>query len=555
MTQEELTQKLEALLQKGRETEVVEFKEAKNNYDFDKLGKYFSALSNEANLMHKTEAWLVFGVRDNDLAIVGSQFRTSARDLHHLKEEIAQYTTNRLSFVEIHEIKQPEGRVVLFQIPVAPCGIPTAWKGHFYGREGEALHPLTLSELDRIRVQTSDSDWSMGICKDASLQDLHPEAIQKAREAYAKKNPNLASEIATWDDATFLNKAKLLINGQITRAAIILLGTLESDHYISPAQAKITWILRDRDGIEKDYEHFGCPLFLNAEKAFQKIRNLKYRYIREQTLFPEEVDSYDPYVIREALHNCIAHQDYRLGGVIRLVESENSTLTFSNMGDFIPGTIERVIQNDSPESVYRNSFLAQAMVSLGMIDTIGSGIRRMFVSQKNRFFPLPEYSFDSNQVKVSIQGKILDMNYARKLAQMPELTLGEIFLLDKVQKGDALHADQVEQLRTKGLVEGRRPNIHISASIAKMSDQKDEYMKLRGIDNDYCRTMILDYIERLGEAKRSDIEGLLIPKLPDVLSKTQKSNKIKNILQELRVEEKIEIQGKVWKMSKPRKEK
>ena len=120
----------------------------------------------------------------------------------------------------------------------------------------------------------------------------------------------MKDEIPTWDDITFLNKAKITINGQLTRAAILLLGNPESDTFINPASSKITWILRDRDKIEKDYEHFFCPLLLEVENVYAKIRNLKYRYLKSGTLFPDEVDQFEPYIIREALNNCIAHLDY-----------------------------------------------------------------------------------------------------------------------------------------------------------------------------------------------------------------------------------------------------
>ncbi len=96
--------------------------------------------------------------------------------------------------------------------------------------------------------------------------------------------------------------------------------------------------------------------------------------------------------------------------------------------------MENVISENAPESVYRNKFLADAMVNLSLIDTIGSGIRKMFEIQKSKFFPLPEYDFSDNKVKVTIFGKVLDINYARKLAGMPNLTLDEIIVLDKIQK-------------------------------------------------------------------------------------------------------------------------
>lgn len=232
----------------------------------------------------------------------------------------------------------------------------------------------------------------------------------------------------------FLNRARITINGKITNAAILLLGKPESEHFISPAQARITWILKDRDGVEKDYEHFSCPIILSAQQVFQKIRNNKYRYMQEGSLFPEEVLQYDPYSIREALNNCIAHQDYTMGGKINVVESEDGFLTFKNAGDFIPGSIENVIKSDAPESVYRNPFLVAAMVNLNMIDSVGSGIKRLFDIQRNRYFPLPEFDLTRHSVTLTILGKILDMNYARKLASNKDISLEEIIHLDLSQK-------------------------------------------------------------------------------------------------------------------------
>ncbi|WP_211182230.1 RNA-binding domain-containing protein [Advenella sp. EE-W14] len=386
---------LNNLLSLHSESEIAEFKEARNSFDFNKLGKYFSALSNEANLKKLKCAWLVFGVKDNR-TVVGSQFRTNLQDLQSLKKEIADKTTSRLTFVDIHEIEHPDGRVLLFEIPAAPQGLPIAWDGHYYGRDGESLGPLNLEEIERIRRQNRASDWSAVTLPSASITDLEPAAIEQARENFFQKNPKLVQEAKQWDIATFLNKAKLTINGQITRAAILLLGKAESSHFLNPASATITWILKDRDGLERDYQHFGCPLLLGVDEVFHKIRPLKYRYMKEGTLFPEEVEQYDPYIIREALNNAIAHQDYELGGKITLVEFEDGRLCFSNVGQFIPGSVESVIQTDAPESRYRNRFLTDAMVNLNMIDTIGSGIRKMFLIQKKRFFPLPEYDLKNS---------------------------------------------------------------------------------------------------------------------------------------------------------------
>src|SRR5690606_4846060 len=174
--------------------------------------------------------------------------------------------------------------------------------------------------------------------------------------------------------------------------------------------------------------------------------NLKYRYIKD-TLFPEEVDQFDAYIIREALNNSIAHQDYTLGGKIVVVENEDGILSFSNSGTFIPKSVEEVVTKDIPEEKYRNPFLAEAMVNLNMIDTIGSGIKRMFNIQRKKYFPLPEYNLDNRKVQVTIIGKVIDVNFARKLAQLPSLTLEEIICLDKVAKHKILNDEEAKSLK------------------------------------------------------------------------------------------------------------
>ena len=256
MTQEELKKLLDELRALSSETEWLEFKEAKDNYDFNKLGEYFSALSNEANLKGKPYGWLIFGIEDKTRKIVGTRYRSARSSLDSLKQEIANKTTNRITFVEIHELHLPEGRVIMFQIPAAPKGIPIAWEGHYYGRNGQSIGALNLQEIEQIRNQIKTYDWSAQVCDGATTHDLNKDAITKAREKYKEKFPQKVQEVDKWDDITFLNKSKVTIQDKITRTAIILLGKEEAEHFLSPSVAKITWILKNENDLEKDYEHF-----------------------------------------------------------------------------------------------------------------------------------------------------------------------------------------------------------------------------------------------------------------------------------------------------------
>lgn len=545
MNNEKLLEILTQLRETNIENEIIEFKEAKNNFDFNKLGMYFSALCNEANLKGKEYSWLVFGIVDGEKKIVGSNYRSGNRaSLDSLKKEIADKTTNRISFIEIYELFLSEGRVIMFQIPAAPAGIPIAWDGHFYGRDGESSGPLNLEEIERIRKQVAYFDWSATTVDGASVKDLDPEALKLARKNFAKKNPRLIDNIDAWTDEIFLKKSKMSFNGKLTRTAILLLGLPESDHYIQPAQARITWQLRDAEGNNKDYEHLGCPFILAIDQIYAKIRNLKYRYTKIDTLFPEEVSQYDQTAIREALNNCIAHQDYTRAERINVVEYEDGKLIFSNAGEFLPGSVSTILESDEPPRFYRNSHLAQAMVSFNMIDTVGSGIKSIFLQQKERFFPMPDYDLSNNMVKASLIGKVLDMEYAKVLARNPSLSLEEIIMLDSVQKKKPLADMEAQLLKSKGLIEGKKPNFIISANIAKTTGQVATYLNLKGENTAYCKQKVLELIlmNKIGTHKK-EIRELLKNKLPEHLDEKQKENRISYFLKKLKEEGLIENNG------------
>jgi len=528
--------KLKEMLDEWRrfpsENEWIEFKSAKNKFSTDEIGKYFSALSNEAKLKGKDYGWLIFGVEDANKDIVGTQYRVGRASLDSLKQEVSMHTASGLTFVEIYELKYEAGRVILFQIPPASKGIPTSWKGHYYGRNGGSIGALNLHELESIRGEGSEGDWSKGVCEEATLDDLDPTAVKVARKRYKEKNPKLANDVDDWDDNTFLNKAKITLNGKVTRAAMILLGKDES-YYKIPAVTQMTWILKDRDGIEIDYEHFSMPFLLTADAVFDKIRNLNYRYMTGETIFPVETTQYDPYVIREALHNCIAHQNYELKGRINIVENPEH-LIFSNLGSFIPITVENAIKNNSPSEFYRNKFLVQAMVNLNMIDTIGSGIRKMFLTQRKRNFPMLDYDLSKlNRVLVRITGKVIDLNYTKILQDRDDLDLSDVISLDMVQKKKKISTEVSQLLREKKLIEGRYPNVYVSSKIAAAANDKAAYIRNRAFNKEYYKKLIINFINEYGFATRADIDSLLLDKLSDTLDIKQKKRSINNLLHEM----------------------
>ena len=537
------------------ETEVVEVKEARSNYSFNDIGKYFSALSNEANLHGKQEAWLVLGVTNN-MEIVGSHYREDEKQLHNLKKEIKAHTNQALTFIEIYALNIEDKRIIMFQIPPAVPGIPTTWNDMAYARDSDAVGPLSMHKMDIIRHQIG-YDWSKGIIEDASFSDLDPQAVRRARELFIqheanrKKNRDV-SFLEQLDDVALLNKAGVLLNGKITRTALILLGNESAKNFFDGFIPRITWSLYNADGSIKTYEHFDTPFLLAVDEVFKRIRNVKYRYIAgSQTLFPEEVDQYDADLIKELLHNCIAHQDYTLRGKINVGEFEDY-LVFMNEGHFIPETIETALKSNYKPPYYRNLFLCNAMMNLYMIDTNAIGIPRIFDIQRKRYFPLPSYDLsETNRVKVTVFGKILDRNYTQLLNTERNLDMHTVFLLDKIQKKEIIPQADYQRLRKAGLAEGRYPNVYVSFSIAEAVGQPEAYVKNAGIGDEKCKLLIMRYLEEAGKATQRSIYAVVGDVLPDVMSVQQKRKKLSNLLQAMRNKDKtIESEGKtsqtVW---------
>ena len=542
-TDNQLKEKISQMIE-SFESEVIEFKEARTNYSFNDIGKYFSALSNEANLRGIQEAWLVFGISD-DKRYVGTEFRKQG-NLQNLKKEIVNGTNERLTFLEIYELTIEKCRVIAFQIPPAIRGIPTTWQGAAYAREHESICPLPMNKVDLIRSQIG-MDWSKEIVEEATIEDLDEDAIKKARELFSKRQSDRkkAQEVLrNLSDIEVLNKAGITIKGKITRTALLLLGKSEAKYFFDGFIPRITWTLYNADNSVKAYEHFDIPMLLAVDKVYSKIRNEKYRYIAgQQTLFPDEVDQYEPELIKEIINNCIAHQDYRLRGKINVEEFEDR-LVFINEGAFIPESIEQALEPGYKPPYYRNVFLCNAMVNLYMIDTNSMGIPMIYQIQRDKCFPLPTYDLNTvNRVKVTVYGKILDKNYTQLLRSDVDLNMRTVFLLDQVQKQEMISKENFKELKKQGLVEGRYPNIFVSFKVADIVGQKAAYVRNKGLDDDICKQLIIKALESMEKASKQELMEVLEKALPEVLSDEQKSKKVSNLLQAMKKEGIISITG------------
>lgn len=545
------------------ETEWLEFKEARNGFDTDALGRYVSALANEANLHGRDAGWLIFGVKDKiNLAmglrpVVGSLYAATAADLNELKRQIFTHTSPAVGLGDPVEVDHPDcapgARVLMWRIPATAPGMPIAWKGHYYGRSGEALGALPLNKQDALRAQSIAQDWSAALATD-DWSLLDPTAIEFAQTLYKRRHATHLQVLSALQHKSvpdWLHGLRLAVDGKLTRAALVLLGKPEAATCLGGPTPRLTWVLTDHLGEIQTHRHFDLPLVMAIDQLVARLRIIEVNLLPPRQTAPLNLPNYDSWVIREALHNCIAHQDYAQGGRVRVTEAPDS-LTFFNLGSFLPGSVERVLGSRQPEQRYRNACLANAMVELDLIETLNSGLPKMFRVQKERFFPLPDFEFGQapDSVSVRIYGKTLDEKYVHALMSATDLSLEEAILLDRVQKGQPLETEQIKRLRAKKLVGGRGSKIFISAQMAVATGQEVSYVNHKGLDAKHYKGLVLDLLA-LGAQPRRKINDLLLSKLPaSIDGDVRRKEYIKNLLQEMARDQQIENAGGATRAAK-----
>lgn len=551
MTELELQQYLlREYPQENTRCEWKEFKNLKNSFCGDEKNDVISYVSAIANMEGGD---LVIGVHDKTLEIVGTDTYNydKQKAILRLAERCVNLSTEDL-YIDEFITDDTNRKVWVIHIPKHLPKRPVFAHNKAWQRIEDSLVAMTTERTSAILDEPifSETDWSAQIVSDATIDDLDEVAIAKARMMFKKVHSRIPeAEVNAWTVETFLSKCGIMKNGGITRAAIILLGKYESAFKLRPAVVQVTWTRRAEKQDVVDYEHFTVPFILTVDEILSKIENLTMREMPGGTLFPDTMKQYDDYTIREALHNCIAHQDYTMQQRINFVENP-TYLYYSNAGSFIPGTLENALTNEEPQAYFRNECLCRAMVDFNMIDTVSRGIKKMFNEQWRRHFPMPDYEIDAKNRKVSVRiyGNEINKQYTNLLKTNDSLTLWDCISLDAVQKGRAIHEDVAQNLLNRGLIEGEAPNYTISLGIAKATNQLQGYTKQKGLDKEKMKQMILQYLKNAGTdgAKRDSIYEYIKDVMPQVKTHEQQLRLLGDILSALSVDKLIYAKGRIW---------
>ncbi len=496
---------------------------------------------------------MVIGVVDKTLEIVGTD--TYNYDVQKARLRMMNLCANLPSeglAIEEFITDDTHKTVWVIHVPKHMKRLPVYAHSKAWQRLDDSLIELTDSRLAAILDEReTEFDWTAQVVDGATLADLDTEAILMAREGYKQRYPKYAKACDTWSDEVFLDKACLTIDGKITRTTLLLVGREEQVHKLNHIAQMVWKCFQDGQTFGDIYT---IPFIRTTSELLGRIRNYRFKIYPKDSLIPAEVWKYDTESILEGLHNSIAHQKYECGARI-IVTEDKDKLTFQNDGNFYEGNYNQYITGEKTPKSYRNPALVKAMVNIKMIDTQGYGIHKMFMSQKERYLPMPDYDKStSTEVVLTLPGTVIDENYSLMLLANQSLSLTDAVLLDYVQKGKTIPTDAVTMLRKRHLIEGRLPHIFVSKQVAHAMDQKVEYSKHKGLDKKKCEAFLLDSLKDHGTLTKREIVNLLWNILSDKLSDKQKENKVDNILRKLRSEQKIEniTQGNksVWSLVK-----
>lgn len=420
----------------ARENEHLEFKEAKSGFHFEKLAKYCAALANEGG------GSIVLGVTDRrPRRVVGS---AAFENLERTKAGLVERLRLR---IEATEIFHPDGRVVVFTAPARPVGIPISVDGAYWMRAGEDLVPMTSDMLHRI-FDERRPDFTAQVCEGAGLADLDPLAIQEFRRRW-HGSAGLPAILAGSDEQ-LLRDAELLLDGGVTYAGLVLLGSRAAlSKYLAAAEIVFEYRSNEAPGPANQRVELRSAFVLAYDRVWDLIdlRNDKQHYQYRFVMF--EVPTFSERSAREALLNAVAHRDYRHPGSI-FVRQYPRRLEVVSPGGFPSGiTTENMLYRQNP----RNRRLADSFARCGFVERAGQGANLIYEECMRQGKPLPDFTHtDAYQVALTLHGDVADDGFLQFLRRVSDegvvaTTTQDLLVFDHVRRGRRIPKDLRPWLR------------------------------------------------------------------------------------------------------------
>lgn len=394
---------IEDLLALPAETSWVEFKH--NNTDPKMIGKYISALSNAARLSDKQSAYLVWGIGDEDRAVLGTDFIPSAKK--HQNEPIEFWLSKRVKpdiIFSFHEIKHSDGRLVLLEISAA-INAPIEFDRIAYIRIGSAT-PRLSDYPDRMRAlleKLRPYDWEFGVAKPFQTTEQVFDLLDYSAYFHLTHQTLLDKSASILER---LSHEKLIIRDvgdywNITNLGAILFAKNLNDFDMRLARKAIRLIVYDGSGRnspvkKRQDDQLGYAIGFQNLMEYINVLLPENEHIDEALRI--KVPLLPSVAIRELIANALIHQDMRMTGTGPLIEFFDDRLEITNPGTPLISP-DRFIDHP-PRS--RNEALAALMRRMGMCEEAGSGIDKVVGAAEFYQLPPPDFREENNATKATL---------------------------------------------------------------------------------------------------------------------------------------------------------
>jgi len=496
------------------ESEHLEFKKAGRQFDSEKLIRYCVALANEGGRN------LILGMTDKPpRQIAGTEAfpdvgKTQAQLLDRLHLRI-----------DVEEMVHPDGRIVVVHVPSRPIGRPVEYRGAYWMRSHDALVPMTPEKLQQIFVE-AEPDFSAQICKEATIGDFDHHAIETFRKRWHRRSGN--DELLNISSEQLLEDAELMVDGSVTYAALILLGTRKALG-IHLAQAEVVFEYRSKETSlpfqqRKEYRK-GFFLYYDDLWDTINLRNDEYQF--QDGLFMLTVPSFNELVIREAI----------------FIKQYPAKIEFVSPGGFPPGiTPENILWKQHP----RNRRIAEVFAKCGMVERSGQGANRMFELCARESKQPPDFNgTDDYEVFLTLHGKVQDpqfLTFLEKIGRERQVSFEATYfiildLINREQKLPLWAKERVPSLLKSGAIERIGRKYMLSRKFYEFVDRKGVYTRKRGLDRETNKQLLLKHI------KDNKNQGSQFRDLKEVLPSLSR-DQVKKILAEMKREKMICVVGK-----------
>lgn len=523
-------EQLETLL-KQDENEHLEFKKAERNYEYDNVVKYSVALANEGG------GHLILGITDKKpRRIVGSQ-AFSGR-IEGTKERLTKDIHLR---IDVQEIDHPLGRVIIFDIPSRPLGMPIHYEGRYLMRSGEALVPMSADLLQRIFNETGP-DYSALPMPDAKLSDLDSLAIENFRKLWIRKTGNTSLQNRSVPE--LLTDAELIIKGQLTQACLILFGTKESLGQLLP-QAEIIFEYRSSDasGAAQQRIEWRQGFFAIYDQIWQTLDLRNTLQHIQDGLFIWDIKTFNEAAIRETILNAVCHRDYRLQGSV-FIRQYPQRLEVVSPGGLPTGiNFENILWEQAP----RNRRLAEVFSRCGLVERSGQGMNRIFESCIRESKALPDFS-GSNEFAfwLVLHGEIRHPQFLTALDKIGSETIAgfstiDYLILQNIFETGIIpnqYMNAAQRLLSLGIIEKshQRGQWVLARRFYTITKTEGKYTRQKSLDRGTNKQLLVKHLENFPN------QGAKMEEFRQILPFMSRSG-IQVLLRELKKEGRVHSRG------------